>query len=325
MKIKKLTLGLVDLIDILNDGQYHDGTTLGDTLNISRAAVWKAIKKLEGYDIKITSVKGKGYSLAQPLILLNQKIIKKEIIHTNVILQLFETIHSTNDYLKGFSNSNKMTICIAEQQTEGKGRLHRHWHSPFAQNIYLSCSYPFQKDLSELTGLSLVISLTIAKTLKAMGLSDSLAIKWPNDILYDHKKLSGNLIEIQAESNGASLAIIGIGINVNMIHDEQHDISQPWTSIRKITSQYMDRNTLCISLINQLITDLQLFNAKGLSAFIHEWSQFDYLMKKNIALKNGTQIISGKAMGIDQQGHLILELTNGLSKSFSAGDTSIAK
>jgi BirA family biotin operon repressor/biotin-[acetyl-CoA-carboxylase] ligase len=325
MKIKKLTSGLVDLITILNDGEYHDGTTIGDALHITRSAVWKAIKKLEGYKIKIHSVKGKGYILSEPLILLNQKIIKKGITHKNINLQLFETIPSTNDYLKSIGNSNKISICIAEQQTQGKGRLHRNWHSPFAQNIYLSCSYPFQKDLSELPGLSLVVSLAIAKILKTVGLSTHLNVKWPNDILYDHKKLSGNLIEILAESNGISLATIGIGINVNMLTDGHHDISQPWTSLSKITNHYMDRNVLCISLINQLIDHLQLFDSNGLSSFIAEWNQMDYLKKKNIALKNGNKIIHGKAMGIDEQGHLILELKNGSTQAFSSGDTSVMK
>jgi BirA family transcriptional regulator, biotin operon repressor / biotin---[acetyl-CoA-carboxylase] ligase len=325
MKIKKLAAGFVDLVAMLNDGQYHDGTTLGNTLNITRSAVWKTIKKLEGYHINIHSVKGKGYVLKEPLILLNQKIIKKGIIHKNCPLQLFETIHSTNDYLKTSMHHNKISLCLAEQQTQGKGRFHRHWHSPFGQNIYLSCSYPFQKDLSELSGLSLVVSLAIAKTLKTYDLSNWLGIKWPNDIVYDHKKISGNLIEIQAESHGASHAIIGIGINVNMIQDEYCELSQPWTSLRKATGHYVDRNPLCISLINHLMAYLQLFDSKGLSSFTAEWEQFDYLMKRNIALKNGNKIIHGKAIGIDQQGHLMIELENGSLHAFSSGDTSIIK
>lgn len=327
--MKKLTPSFTKLVDILNDGHYHDGTTLGDTLNITRSAVWKTIKKLESYGITVDPVKGKGYSLLEPLILLNQKVIKKSISHKKIDTYFFETIDSTNDYLKNYlkkiPNSNNIKICISEQQTQGKGRLNRNWHSPFGQNIYLSCVYPFQKDVSELSGLSLVVSLAIVKTLELYSLPKALLVKWPNDIVYDNKKISGNLIEIQAESHGACHAIIGIGINVNMMQDENNSISQAWTSLRKITASYIDRNQLCISLIDNLITYLEQFVERGLSSFIDTWNATDSLINKEISLKNGNSKIYGKVTGINNVGHLVLQLQDGTSQTFSSGDTTVVK
>ncbi|MES2217126.1 MAG: biotin--[acetyl-CoA-carboxylase] ligase [Pseudomonadota bacterium] len=323
--MKKLTAGFTNLVAILNDGHYHDGTTIGDKLKITRSAVWKTIKKLQAYEIKVDSIKGKGYALLEPLILLDPKIIKQGVAAKKINIEVFETIDSTNDYLRTTLNGHNIKICLAEQQTRGKGRLHRQWHSPFGQNIYLSCQYSFQRDVSQLAGLSLVVSLAIAKTLATYGLPKSLAVKWPNDIMYDNKKLSGTLIEIQAESHGVCHAIIGVGLNVNMMHDEESFILQDWTSLRKITATYIDRNEVCVLLIDNLLTYLARFEKHGLTAFVDEWNDADCLMNKEISLKNASKKIYGKAKGIDTLGNLILQASDGVLQTFSSGDTTLMK
>lgn len=320
--MKKSTFLFLKLISLLNDGYYHNGTMLGGALNITRSAVWKNIKKLENYGIVVHSVKGKGYTLLEPLLLLDQRKIQDNIFFKNIDINIFESVASTNDYLKSLLK-NKIKICLAEQQTEGKGRLQRHWYSPFAQNIYFSCSYPFQKDVGELAGLSLVVSLSIVKTLQNYKLAHPLLVKWPNDILYENKKLSGNLIEIQAESNGICYAIIGIGINVNMLNDKKHSISQPWTSLRQIMNNYVDRNELAIYLINNLMIYLKRFEQHGLVSFLDEWKSVDYLLNKEIHLKNNNKKIAGVSLGIDSRGQLIIKLKDRRVLTYSSGDTSI--
>lgn len=263
--------------------------------------------------------------MQDPLILINKQYIKKSLADKDINIDVFESIDSTNDYLKSFYNSASPRICIAEQQTKGKGRLHRDWYSPFGKNIYLSCLYSFQRDVSEAAGLSLVISLAIIKTLKTYNLPKSVLVKWPNDVIYQAKKLSGNLIELQAEFHGTCCAVIGIGINVNMLFSENHQISQPWISLREITGDYIDRNLLLAALINNLFIYLKRFEKNGLSVFTDEWSKVDYLAGQNITLKGVTNKIVGTVKGIDQQGHLLIKLKEGILRSFSSGDTEIMK
>lgn len=322
---KKLSPSFVKIIDILSDGDYHDGTTIGDALKMTRSAVWKAIKKLEHNKIKISSIKGKGYALLEPLALLNVTKIKKKLNNPHVDIQVFESIDSTNDYLSEFKNSHTVKLCLAEQQVKGKGRLGREWFSPFGKNIYMSCLYPFHKDVSELSGLSLAMSLAIYKTLKDYGIDEGLSVKWPNDILYENQKLSGSLIEIQAETHGVCEVVIGIGVNVNMMQDEEKEISQPWISMQKILKAYTDRNELCARLINNLMEYLHRFEEKGLSDFTEEWMQADCLVGKAIALKNGGEKIHGQMIGINEQGHLLLQIEGKKVCAFSSGDTSVLK
>lgn len=323
---KKLNANLIKIIQILSDGKYHDGTSIGEQLQMTRSAVWKIIKKLVAYHIKIDSIKGRGYALLEPLVLLESAKIKKALNHNKIDIAVYESLPSTNAYLKQQKHfhANEIKICLAEQQTHGKGRLNRDWFSPFARNIYLSCLYPFQKDISELAGLSLVTSLAIVKTLKHYGIHEKLNVKWPNDIIYDNKKLSGGLIEIHAESHGCSYAIIGIGVNTNMLEDERQ-INQPWTSVQKILGRYLDRNELVACLINNLLNYLNEFNQSGFQNFIKEWIQADCLTHQVISVKNLNEIITGKVTGINSQGHLLLELSDGTVRAFSSGDTSIVK
>lgn len=322
--IKKINTSLVKVVNILSDGEYHDGTSLGEALNMTRSAIWKTIKKLQNYHIKIDSVKGKGYALLEPLSLLDSAKIKKKLHGEKCDISLFESIDSTNAYLKSYRNNKGTKICLAEQQTQGRGRLNRDWHSPFGQNIYMSCLYSLQKDISELAGLSLVTALSIVKTLKEFGMDDQLLVKWPNDILYDGKKIAGGLIEVHAEAHGLSVVIIGIGINVNMMEDEQQ-VSQPWISMRKALNHYVDRNDLCALLINNLFNYLQRFNEHGFAAFISEWMAHDCLMQKVVTLKNLNEKVTGKVVGVNDHGYLLLKLADGKVRAISSGDASIVK
>jgi BirA family biotin operon repressor/biotin-[acetyl-CoA-carboxylase] ligase len=322
--MKKTAPTLIEISSILSDGLYHDGETIGKKLDITRAGVWKAIKKLEDYDVKINSIKGKGYAISEPLFLLNETEVQNGIANKKIQIDVFENIDSTNYYLKNFIGAYSPQICIAEYQTKGKGRLNRSWYSPFGKNIYLSLLFPFQKDLSNLIGLSIVVGLAIIKALEYLGLDKELSIKWPNDIIFDSKKLAGTLIEVFSEANGLAYAIIGIGLNVNMTKDKKQ-ITQPWISLKQILNQNLNRNKLCISLINNLLIYLNKFDEKGLAYFLAEWNSRDCLINKKVKLINANKTITGIARGINELGNLMLEIEKGHIKPFSAGDTSIVK
>lgn len=326
--MKSLNQNLVKITELLSDGEFHDGTSIGNQLHITRAAVWKVMKKLEQYAIPLTSVKGKGYRLESPLILLNPKKIKTKLRHRTVQLDVIEKIDSTNEYLKQFiSHNQQIRICIAETQTQGKGRLNRQWHSPFGENIYFSMLCPFEKDISELSGLSLVVGLAIChaieSTLDLQG--NHLQVKWPNDILIGKQKLAGVLVEIRAESNGSCQVIIGVGINVNMSQVTKTDIQQPWISLRNVTQQYQDRNDLCAALVDSLIDYFQRFSLKGLSVFIEEWKQRDCLADTAIAVMSGNKKQEGICRGINVHGHLLLETADRNILAVSSGDASLMK
>jgi BirA family biotin operon repressor/biotin-[acetyl-CoA-carboxylase] ligase len=324
--MKQLNENLVDVVKILSEGEFHDGTAIGEALGITRAAVWKMIKKLEAYGISIESVKGKGYALQEKLTLLDIKKIKSLLRYKKLPIEVFEEIGSTSDYLKSFISENHVRVCVSECQRSGRGRFNRQWHSPFGQNLYLSLLYPFEQDLSEIRGLSIAIGILIAEAIeKSFQLPETLALKWPNDIFCKGAKLAGSLIEIQAESNGSCCMILGVGINVNMLMDSEKQIADKWTSIKKINQLDNDRNVLCANLINHLLDNLQRYNTSKFSEYLEKWHERDFLLNKIIKLKAPAKTAQGKMLGLDEFGNLQLKLRNGELQVFSAGDTTLLK
>ena len=317
--MKELHSNLIKIIDCLNDGSFHSGDEIGKKIGITRSAVWKAIKKLEFYGIAIDSVKNKGYALKEPLALLDQQRIKKQLKTTNrsLDIKVLASINSTNDYLREQPASQKIRVCIAETQTQGRGRLNRCWYSPFGKNIYFSCRYPFQKDISEMAGLSLVVGLVMLKTIREFITDSQLAVQWPCHIVWNNKKLAGTLIELNAEANGRCEAIIGIGVNINLL---AVDGRFPWVSMQQILGKYLDRNAVCIALANHLIQYLQKFEQQGFSPFKQEWLDNDGLFNQVISLQISGENVSGQVKGINDLGHLLLQMPNNEIHHFAVGE-----
>ncbi len=316
---------LKKLTDILTDCQFHDGDSLGEHLGVTRAAIWKMTEKLGNYLVPITSVKGKGYTLSEPLILLDEETIKNLLdpaLNKQIDLSVLESVNSTITYLKQNFSHDKNSICIAEHQSEGIGRLGRVWTSPFGLNLYFSCRYQFHCDVADLSGLSLATSIAVLKTLQKFGVSPE--IKWPNDIFCHDKKCAGCHIELIAESNGACHAIISVGINVNMIRFPTQ-INQPWTSLILETNERFDRNHIAAELIQQLFTTLEKFSSDGLPAFKDFYRQHDYLHDQWITVQQHNTSFEGKAVGIDDLGRLLLQTKPGNIVTISSGDATLKK
>jgi len=325
--MKKFNSTQLKLIALLADGSCQSGSDLGNALNVSRTAIWKQTKQLAALGLPIQSIPQQGYHLAQPLILLNEQTIRDQLNKRNfnqaVYFHLFASLDSTNHFLKQLPNSLAIDVCCAETQTDGRGRFGRSWHSPFGENIYCSSRWHFDSDLSALSGLSLVVSLAIIATLNEFGIDEAARIKWPNDILWQNKKLCGCLIEISAESNSGADVVIGIGLNVNSATKDHPLPDKPWCSLYEMTGNYFDRNLLMACLITQLHKHIQRFVADGFPAFMAEWQPLDYLQDQLITVSHPTGPIVGKAAGVNESGQLILIDDKGIKHYLSSGDTSL--
>lgn len=324
--MKKISPTLMQLLNILSDQQFHDGETLGQMVNITRAGVSKSLKQVEELGVDITSVKGRGYRLMRPLKLIDQAQLQANLAEAGYQdrVCVFPSISSTNTYLK--DKSVDCDICVAEMQTGGRARFERTWHSPFGQNIYCSIKQRFDQDVSMLSGLALVIAIAIANTLNQFNLPEPVQIKWPNDIYYQGKKLTGILIELMVESHIQVDAIIGFGLNVNMQPTDARAkmIDQSWASLSAMTGQYIDRTVLLAELILSIKTMLQIFLKTGFTGFKADFEQLSYLQGKSVMLSHRhNDAVSGEVVGVSDQGHLQLKLSDESIQSFAAGEVSL--
>lgn len=245
------------LLEILADGEFHSGEELGGALNISRAAIWKQLQKIENsLSLKFESVKGKGYRLPDGLELLNVEritdAIPKSLLYT---LQITQQVDSTNRLAAELASQGSARTCIvlAEQQLAGRGRRGRKWISPFARNIYCSLVWEFNSGVAALEGLSLAVGVSVVRALHAIGINDA-ALKWPNDVLHNQRKLAGVLLEITGDISDRCQVVIGIGINVEMSRVmDVAVIDQPWTDAATAAGKYVSRNELAANLITQTV------------------------------------------------------------------------
>lgn len=325
--MKPLTNTQLALLDLLGDGHCHSGSELGQTLHVSRTAIWKQINQLVAYGLPINTLPQQGYQLTNPLILLNAEQISNQLnaLHCKIPfnLHLMTSVDSTNRFLNDLPTTPLVDVSCAETQTKGRGRLGRTWHSPFGENIYCSSRWHFNDDLNKLSGLSLVVSLSVLTTLQQVYPSTFFKIKWPNDVFWNDEKICGCLIDIQAESNGNAQMIIGIGLNVNSETHHPLPGGTSWCSLRQITHQSFNRNLIIASLLFNLSTYLRQFETQGFEAFINEWDAFDYLKGKEVSIIQANRQISGIALGVNPNGLLKLQESDGTQHVLSSGDASV--
>ncbi len=313
------------LIAFLSDGCFHTSEQIAEVISVSPQDCTKLIAALSTRDLKVEYDLSRGYRLPAPLNLLNAEQITQYLQNgglTNFRLDIFNFIDSTNDFLRRYPQPLAQPhYCLSESQQAGKGRMKRQWFSPFAQNIYCSMALDLQKELSQLSGMSLVVSLGIARVLEQMPLPEPIKIKWPNDIMIGDKKICGNLIEVFTRQNHSIRAIIGVGLNVNMRVADAVAINQPWTSLRLLTDQPHERNRLAASLILSITEIIKEFDTKGLQPFMARWHEHDYLLGNTVVVHHLHETHHGVVLGISPEGNLLLRLASGHIQSFSSGDT----
>ncbi|MBD5772605.1 biotin--[acetyl-CoA-carboxylase] ligase [Marinomonas colpomeniae] len=296
------------VLALLSDNEFHSGEELGRALGVTRAAVWKRLKKLESIGVVVHSVKGRGYRLPSPLELLTEERLRENGLPDSVNLALpFETESTNIDAKDYIVQGNALPLLISvERQTQGKGRRGRQWASGVAKNITLSFVWRFENGPSVIEGLSLAAGVAVARVLKKLGIPNP-GLKWPNDIQIDGQKICGILLEMIADQDVCHV-VIGIGLNVEMDNAFMTHVDQPWTDLVSRLKTRPSRNYILAELTKELIEVCRLFeDGNGMKHFQHQWQAYDVLFNQPVNVSSVNQKRQGIARGIDQKGALLIE------------------
>tara|TARA_B100000809_G_scaffold167785_1_gene165139 strand:+ start:1427 stop:2410 length:984 start_codon:yes stop_codon:yes gene_type:complete len=318
-----------DLILCLSDGEFHSGADIGLVLGVSRAAVWKQVQKLDALGLSVESVKGRGYRIEGGLDLLDKLLIDtamnqvaRSCVHR---IDILHSVESTNSYVMEQSADNGGNVCLAEQQTAGRGRRGRTWVSPYGKNLYLSCSWVFENGAAVLEGLSLAVGVALVRALEACNLS-GVVLKWPNDLLWCGRKVAGVLLEVSGDATGRCQLVVGIGLNVSMSLRDADKITQPWVDLNEIALAndvpLPSRSNIAAEVLNQLLPLLRDYSEDGFSAWRDDWMSLDAYRGREVRLTSGVKDEVGVASGVDSGGALLLERA-GKIKKFSGGELSL--
>ena len=313
---------LGQLLALLSDGRFHSGDELGEALGVSRAAVWKHMKKLDDLDIPYSSVKGKGYRLHDAIELLEQDAIKAALTQRIDCLDILLDVDSTNTWLfeRAPEHLGKRYAVLAEKQNNGRGRRGRHWVSPFGKNIYLSYLVTLPGSLGEQEGLSLMVAIAVERALSKLGM-EGIGLKWPNDVYLDGRKVAGILLEGRQTQPDFCQIVIGIGLNVALSDRDAERIEQPWSALKQYLPE-VSRNQVAAVLIDQLGLMLDEFKREGFAPWINHWADRDIYYKKDVILSGGSEPRIGVVKGVNRKGELLLHTDRGM-EVIVAGELSV--
>ena len=234
---------------------------------------------------------------------------------TNSIdIEIFDEIDSTNNYLKQpHSIKDKaIKIIIAKKQTAGRGQYNKQWISERDAGLWMSVAIDVKKKYNP-SALSLVVGSVLAKELNQLG-ANQIGLKWPNDLIYENRKLGGILIESMQQEDDLLRIIIGIGLNIRLPTSMQKMLypNKNPIGLDSIIKKAVSINMLTANLIKSLYNAVGLYEEKGLSVFLEEWTKYDLLLGNEVVIENSQKNIQGTASGISSEGALLVSNDEGM-------------
>lgn len=315
------------MLRALSDGEFHSGEALAQRFDVSRASVWNALQAAQAAGAVLHKVRGRGYRLSGGASWLDVATLQRLPGVAAYTLDIVDSIDSTNAELmrRALAGAPHGSCLAAEIQHAGRGRRGRTWHSVPGGSLTFSVLWRFNQGISALSGLSLAVGVALLRSLREFGAAE-LQLKWPNDVLWQYRKLAGILIEVQGDVMGPSVAIIGIGINLQLPTAVREEIDQSVTDLAEILNDRLDRNALLGSLLRHLGEVMAAFEAHGLHALRDEWlaahAYHDKLVR--VLLANGAELC-GKIVELTEDGALVLENADGQRSRVNSGEVHLTR
>ncbi len=313
------------ILQALRQADDHiSGARLANDLGVSRAAVWKHIQRLRSDGHSIEASPRRGYRLVGPRDVLDAVAITPQL-RTRVIgrrIEHREVTGSTMDDARALAQEGAAegTVVIAELQTGGRGRRGREWLSPRGAGITASIILrpPIPPAMAQ--HLSLLSALGVAAGVRA-ATGTSAAVKWPNDIVLEQKKLGGVLIELMAEADRIRAAIVGFALNVNGSAAElAPDVAASATTLEEHLGRPVERVEVLCGVLEAMDRLYEDYCARGPENLLAQWRATDVCLGQWVRAVDGSTEIEGRAVDIRDDGALQIAPREGAPKVLLAGD-----
>lgn len=319
-----------------NIGLTISGEELASRLNLSRAAIWKAIRELRREGYSIDAITNKGYCLAQDSDLLSVEGILPHIKNKLLMdrIHVFKSLESTNLTAKKIALDGALpgTVVISEEQTKGRGRMGRSFYSPPAGGIYMSFILEPRFDVTKSVLITTAASVAVCKAIETVT-GISCQIKWVNDIYMGTKKICGILTEAVTDFESGHIDYIILGIGINYSTSEAafpKELSGIAGSLFEDSSDNgITRNRLIAEVINQV---LEINEKLETREFIEDYKSRSFVLGKDIRIiptagldkeRNLADGIPATAVDIDGNGGLVVRYQDGSVGTLNSGEISI--
>lgn len=283
---------------------------LASALGVSQSRIHQAIDQMKQLGYRFT-VNERG---AMAIAAAPDRMIDTEILaglKTRIFarqLHCYNRLSSTNTRAIELAESGapEGTIVVAEEQSGGRGRLGRTWHSPAGLGIWSSVVLRPSIALQSASGISLLAAVAFAQTVEeALGLKVDL--KWPNDGLINGRKVLGILTEVSAETDQVYFIVCGTGINVSHAADDfPASLRQTATSLAIEAGHPVDRLALYRDFLTNFELRYRAFRREGLTSILDMYRKRSLLLGREVSVWQGDMEIRGRAVAIDETGALVV-------------------
>jgi BirA family transcriptional regulator, biotin operon repressor / biotin---[acetyl-CoA-carboxylase] ligase len=304
------------------------GTRIAREIGVSRSTVWRWIEQLREVGVRVKGRPHTGYFLERVPDILTPELLRSRLkgsLFGKRIYHFFKT-DSTNRVGMELGNSGEAegAVILAEEQSAGRGRAGRSWHSERGTGIYVTLLLRPKISPVQAPLLTMLAGLSAQAAIQARtGLE--IDLKWPNDLMLNGKKLGGILTEMYADTTLVRFVIVGIGINVNQ-EKFPGELSSLGTSLRAETATNQSRLELLARLLREFESDYNRFLREGASSVTTRFTKASsYAVGRKVRVANGADSFTGVTAGLAPEGLLQVEREDGRVVTVIAGDVSEIK
>lgn len=342
MKTKELVLEA--LSEAKKSQTAISGEELAKKCQVSRAAIWKAVDSLRKEGFIIQGTTNGGYLLED-----NNDVVSPALFYTyiknnypkesdlhkdfhKIQVECFKEIDSTNLYAKKLLAASPRLdkrVIIAEHQTAGRGRMGRTFYSPAKTGIYLSAIYSPASPITNPAKITAFSAVAVCRAIKKLyGIETK--IKWINDIFYNDKKICGILTEgfTNFETSLIESAIIGIGINIEENKEAfPEEVKKIAGAIFSASTDTLNTHVTRCELAAEVSVQLYKILEEAPEEVFKEYKELSFLLGKTLTvypvIGDEKSSYKAKAVDIDENASLIVELSDGSKKSLFSGEVSL--
>ena len=299
------------------------GARIAKEIGVSRSTVWRWVERLREVGVRVKGKPNTGYFLERVPDILTPDMLRQRLKGSMFAKRIhhFFRIDSTNRVAMelGYAGEPEGAVILAEEQTAGRGRAGRSWHSERAAGIYVTLLLRPKISPVQAPLLTMMAGLSAHAAIQAQT-GFRLDLKWPNDLILNGKKLGGILTEMHAETTMVRFVIVGIGINVNQ-EKFPSELSSVATSLRAETEKNQSRLELLARLLREFETDYNRFLREGSGSVTERFAQISsYALGKKVRITNGSETYVGVTAGIRPEGLLQVQQEDGSIFTVFAGD-----
>jgi BirA family transcriptional regulator, biotin operon repressor / biotin---[acetyl-CoA-carboxylase] ligase len=307
--------------------EFLSGQALADIAGCSRTAIWKHIEELRKEGFVLEAVRKKGYRIIETPDSVTESKIRLGLQTKTLgrVIHYEESVQSTQRiaHVLAGDGASEGTLVIADEQTAGRGRLMREWHSSKGTGIWMSLILKPLLPPQKAPQFTLITAVAVVQAIEEIT-DLHPQIKWPNDILIDGKKVTGILTELQAESDKINSIIIGIGMNVN--HTKEHfpdELQKIATSLAIEQGEPLSRSEIVQKVLERIESLYSMYMKEGFTPVKLLWESYAISIGKKIRARTINGTIEGRALGITDEGVLKIEDSAGTIHQIYSADIEV--